>query len=76
MKNNFIAVFVMLLSLTQVWAGSDVKPSLNKGSLNDSIIVRFGNKTRMVIYGENKKELEKILKYDLNALLKDLESQA
>lgn len=72
MKNNFIAVLVMLLSLTHVWAGNDVKPSLNKGSLNDSIIVRFGNKTRMVIYGENKKELEKILKYDLNALLKDL----
>ncbi|MBE9465576.1 hypothetical protein ACFP1I_26965 [Dyadobacter subterraneus] len=72
MKINFIALFVILLSLTQVWAGNDVKPSLNKGSLNDSIIVRFGNKTRMVIYGENKKELEKILKYDLNALLKDL----
>ncbi|MCF0057703.1 outer membrane beta-barrel protein [Dyadobacter sp. CY356] len=72
MKIKFIGVFMILLSLTRVWAGSDVKPSLNKGSLNDSIIVRFGNKTRMVIYGENKRELEKILKYDLNTLLKDL----
>lgn len=72
MKTKFIVMFIFLLSLTEVWAGSEVKPSLNKRTPNDSIIVRFGNKTRMVIYGENKKELEKILKYDLNALLKDL----
>lgn len=38
----------------------------------DSIIVTFGDKTRLIIYGENRTELEKIMKYDLNALLKDL----
>lgn len=38
----------------------------------DSIIVTFGDKTRLIIYGENRQELEKIMKYDLNALLKDL----
>ncbi|MCE7068194.1 outer membrane beta-barrel protein [Dyadobacter sp. CY326] len=38
----------------------------------DSIIITFGNKTRLIIYGENRKELDKIMAYDLNTLLKDL----
>ncbi|SKC09722.1 hypothetical protein [Dyadobacter psychrophilus] len=38
----------------------------------DSIIVTFGDKTRLIIYGENRKELDKIMQYDLNTLLKDL----
>ena len=42
------------------------------GQDKDSIIVTFGDKTRLIIYGENRTELEKIMKYDLNALLKDL----
>jgi hypothetical protein len=41
-------------------------------SEKDSIIVTFGNKTRLIIYGESRSELDKIMKYDLNALLKDL----
>ena len=38
----------------------------------DSIIVTFGEKTRLIIYGEDRKELEKLMSYDLNRLLKDL----
>ena len=72
MKIKIILVIAMLVSLTDLSAKNNISPSVKNISQNDSIIVRFGNKTRMVIYGENKKELEKILKYDLNALLKDL----
>ncbi|MCF2445361.1 hypothetical protein L0657_15435 [Dyadobacter sp. CY345] len=72
MKMKIILAVVMLLSLTELWAKNIIPSSVTKNIKNDSIIVRFGNKTRMVIYGENKRELEKILKYDLNALLKDL----
>lgn len=72
MKIKIILAVAMLLSLTEVTAKNKIIPSAGKNAENDSIIVRFGSKTRMVIYGENKKELEKILKYDLNALLKDL----
>ena len=46
--------------------------AIDKPARKDSIIVTFGNNTRIIIYGENRKELDKILKYDLNALLKDL----
>ncbi|PWJ60170.1 hypothetical protein CLV98_101347 [Dyadobacter jejuensis] len=38
----------------------------------DSIVISIGNKTRLVIVGENQKELEKLLQYDINALLRDL----
>ncbi|WP_373512379.1 outer membrane beta-barrel protein [Persicitalea sp.] len=38
----------------------------------DSIIITFGDKTRMIIYGEDRKELDKLMKYDLNSLLADL----
>lgn len=38
----------------------------------DSVIVNFGDKTRIVIYAERKEDFQKLLKYDLNALLRDL----
>jgi len=38
----------------------------------DSIIVTFGDKTRLIIFSDDRKELEKLMKYDLNSLLKDL----
>lgn len=66
MNKNIILTLMFLLSMTTLRAERENKPA------NDSIIVRFGPKTRMVIYGENKRDLERILKYDLNALLKDL----
>lgn len=41
----------------------------------DSIILTFGNKTRLIIYGESREELDKVMKYDLNALLRDLKTK-
>lgn len=38
----------------------------------DSIIVTFGDKSRIIIYSDDRRELEKLMKYDLNSLLKDL----
>ncbi len=38
----------------------------------DSLIITFGDKTRLIIYSDDRKELEKLMKYDLNTLLKDL----
>lgn len=38
----------------------------------DSIIVTFGDKSRLIIYSDDKKELEALMKYDLNSLLRDL----
>jgi hypothetical protein len=38
----------------------------------DSVIVNFGDKTKIVIYAERKEDFQKLLKYDLNALLRDI----
>ena len=76
MKSKLYAMAMLVLLATigakassfssddEVWHKSEAE--------KDSIIVTFGDKTRLIIYGENRQELEKIMKYDLNALLKDL----
>ncbi|MCE6988766.1 PorT family protein [Dyadobacter sp. CY323] len=66
----------LILSLLLVFAGANGnipdKIVTENPSDKDSIIVTFGDKTRLIIFGENRKELEKVMKYDLNALLRDL----
>jgi len=67
----------LALILTLSFLSNNVEARTNGWSKDktqkDSIIVTFGNKTRLIIYGENRQELDKIMKYDLNALLKDLQ---
>lgn len=38
----------------------------------DSIIVQFGNKSKIIIYTQNKDDFQKLRNYDLNRLLNDL----
>lgn len=73
MKNKVYLVIILFLSLLETKSYSGVIPEWNEKPEKDSIIITFGNKTRLIIYGENKKELQKIMKYDLNALLTDLQ---
>ncbi|GAB2783207.1 hypothetical protein GCM10027275_28890 [Rhabdobacter roseus] len=66
MKNILKKVVLGTLGLL-IGAATQAEPAAK-----DSIIVTFGDKTRLIIYGEDRQELEKLMKYDLNALLKDL----
>lgn len=70
MKSKIYALAVLLMAFMSANAAS--LEHSKDFSDKDSIIVTFGDKTRLIIYGENRKELDKIMKYDLNALLKDL----
>ena len=70
----YTAVFI-LISFLSLKANANTEAGLTRFVEKDSIIVTFGDKTRMIIYGENRKELQKILKYDLNSLLRDLEAR-
>jgi hypothetical protein len=72
MKNKILASLLLAASFIGISLGSVAASEKNGNSEKDSIIVTFGNNTRLIIYGENRKELEKIMKYDLNALLRDL----
>ena len=73
MKNKLYLVIILILSVLGTKSYSGIISLKNQKPEKDSIIITFGNKTRLIIYGENKKELQKIMKYDLNALLTDLQ---
>ncbi len=66
MKSALITIILSVFSLLSL-AASHANP-IQK----DSIIVTFGDKSRIIIYSDDRKELEKLMKYDLNSLLKDL----
>ena len=72
MKNKLYLTLTLILALVGINGFAGTKFSGKTPSEKDSIIVTFGDKTRMIIYGENRKELDKIMAYDLNALLRDL----
>jgi hypothetical protein len=60
---------ISLLGLVQVGYGQ----TNSKGtSGKDSVVVNFGNKTRMIIVSEEKGGIKDLQKYDFNAILKDV----
>jgi len=69
MKIKRFALLMLCLTVFNLAVNAEF---VGKDSNKDSIIVTFGAKTRLIIFGENRKELEKIMQYDLNSLLKDL----
>ncbi|KAA6441804.1 PorT family protein [Dyadobacter flavalbus] len=72
MKTKRYFTFILILFFISVNAYAANRQMDRHSTEKDSIIVTFGDKTRLIIYGENRKELDKIMKYDLNALLSDL----
>jgi hypothetical protein len=54
--------------------GASVAPTFAKGSpeKKDSLIVQFGNNTKMVIHSKDKKGIVELKKYDLNKIVKDM----
>ncbi|WP_221389897.1 outer membrane beta-barrel protein [Dyadobacter sp. NIV53] len=73
MKNKIYLTILLILVVFSAKAHFGIENKFNRSAEKDSIIVTFGDKTRLIIYGENRKELQKIMKYDLNALLSDLQ---
>ena len=69
-KLYIIAAF--LLAMLKVNTVNAATSGVIEPAKKDSIIITFGDKTRLIIYGENRDELDKVMAYDLNTLLKDL----
>lgn len=44
----------------------------NSNPESDTVIIKFGKNSRIVLYIDNKKDLEKISQYDINRMLQDL----
>ena len=73
MKNKLYLTVILVIGFFSMYAHAETINLNHQTVEKDSIIVTFGDKTRLIIYGENRKELQKIMKYDLNALLSDLQ---
>lgn len=50
-------------------------PAAAQRALKDSVIISFNEQTKMVIYGTDRKEIEKLSQYDFNRLIKDVLSR-
>jgi hypothetical protein len=65
--------YLILLALLTGIAGSAAATAPE--SHRDSVIITVGAKARIVVYAESKEELRKLLRYDLNALLRDMRAK-
>lgn len=65
--------YLLTLSLLMgtLWSAAARTP----GNDRDSVIITVGTKSRIVVYAESKEELKKLLRYDLNALLRDMRAK-
>jgi len=61
---------ILILTILFIYQGSFAfeKPQNDK----DTVIIRFGNSSRIVIYVKDKKDLDLLRQYDINGMLKDL----
>ncbi|MFY0599977.1 MAG: hypothetical protein JXR03_09925 [Cyclobacteriaceae bacterium] len=66
MKTILISLFTYTFLLQSLNAMATENP---KG---DTVIIELSNKSKVVIYADDREELEKIEKYDLNKMIKDL----
>lgn len=62
---TFLTILLLGLAAFTTQAAEPAAP-------RDSIIVKMAGKSRIIIYGENKEDLKKMMNYDLNRLLRDL----
>lgn len=67
MKKHYLILFIFLLSFSTAFASHGI------GKIsNDTIIIDFGNKSKILIYVSSEKDFEELRNYDLNKMLKDL----
>lgn len=66
-KSLLAGLLIAFLS-TSTFANS----GFNTDPERDTIIIKFGKNSQIVLYIDNKKDLEKISQYDINRMLKDL----
>ncbi len=64
MKSLLIACLLIFSANAFGASDSDTK--------RDSIVINFGDKTRIVVYTERKEDFKKLLNYDVNAMLRDM----
>lgn len=63
--------FIAAFAITGLVCLSGMSQSPEEAS-QDTVIINFGNKSKIIIYADSKEDLEAMLDYDINAMLHDL----
>lgn len=73
-KSLLGGLLIAFLSTTTPALSGDrlANSGFNSNPETDTIIIKFGKNSRIVLYIDNKKDLEKISQYDINRILQDL----
>ncbi|MDN5201106.1 hypothetical protein QQ008_07030 [Fulvivirgaceae bacterium BMA10] len=74
-KIIYITGILFLASFSLSWANpKSFGNTGNSGNIQvrDSIIINFGNNSKILIYVKDKSDLDKIRSYDINAMLRDI----
>ena len=70
--NTLIRGGILLTLLWLITAFGASANGFNTNPESDTIIIKFGKNSQIIIYVDNKKDLEKISRYDINQMLHDL----
>ncbi|MFC5410578.1 outer membrane beta-barrel protein [Larkinella bovis] len=62
---KYVLTAVLMLFGSLLWAAPE-------GSKADSLVILFGNKTRLVIHSEDKEGIRKLSNYDINKIIRDM----
>ncbi len=66
-------LLIALLSIaTPSFAATKIETAFNTNPESDTVIIKFGKNSRIILYIDNKKDLERISQYDINKMLQDL----
>jgi hypothetical protein len=65
-------ILTTILLLTTVFLSAAVSPELPGRIVKDTVVINFGNKSKIMILVDDPEELKKISEFDLNKMLKDL----
>lgn len=68
MRNYFITTITAVIILLFLTAPAYAQET----SAQDTIVINFGNESKIIIYVNDKKDLETLVQYDINAMLRDL----
>lgn len=72
MKWIFKTIMICLIVCVQIQAKSHVR---NTGVEKDSVIIKFGDKSKVIIYAHSKADMDAILNLDMNKLLRDIKQK-
>ncbi len=74
MKKLILNTLILAIILVAAGFGNTLQAMQQNRQVNDTLTLRFGNTSRMILLVDNTGDLKKLRQYDLNALVAELDS--